>query len=269
MNTFSKILFCAGLSGLALIGCSSTKELPLQSAEHLYDQAMAKYDDRDYLDAINDFKTITVQYPGSAFADKAEFYMGECRFKREEFILAAAEFDILIRTMPSSPLVPRARFEKAMSYYELSPKAQLDQKYSLQAVDEFQAYIEYSPQDSLVPVAEKLIAELNDKLAKKEYESAMLYFKLEYYRAAIVYFDYVLEHYHDTEYADEAMLGKARAQYGRHDYDGALATLKSFADRFPSSGLRQDAEKLRKEVLKDRETSGSADQLPTTATRTP
>ena len=209
---------------------------------------MEKFNDGEYLDAIEDFKTITIKYQGSEYADKAEYYLAECRYLREEYILAAAEYDILIRTMPSSLLVPKARYKRAMSYYNLSPKSFLDQKYTTQAIDEFQAFLEYSPTDSLVKGAAEKITELNNKLAKKDYDNAQLYYRMDYYKAAIAYFDYVLEHYHDSEYADDAMLGKARCQLERKDYAGAQQSIDQFMERYPQSPVKEDVQALQKEV---------------------
>jgi len=70
-------------------GCSSTKETQIPSADRLYAQAMAKFNSEEYLEAIEDFKTITIQYQGSEYADKAEYFLAECRYRREEYILAA------------------------------------------------------------------------------------------------------------------------------------------------------------------------------------
>ena len=236
---------------LGLLGCSSTKEIETLSAEVRFAQAMLKFNDESYLEAIEDFKIIIVQYPGSSVADSAQLHLADCRYRRGEYILAGAEYETLVRTMPSSPLVARARYMKAMSGYELSPKSELDQKYTREAIDDFQTFIEYSPTDSLAKGAAAKIVELNNKLAKKEFENGKLYFRLEYFKAAITYFDNVLEHYHDTEYADDALLGKARALRERHDYAGALDAIALFFQKYASSDLKAEVDELKTAVEQD------------------
>jgi outer membrane protein assembly factor BamD (BamD/ComL family) len=93
-----------------------------------------------------------------------------------------------------------------------------------------------------------MIEELNNKLAEKDYQNAQLYYRMEYYKAAIAYFDYVLEHHHDSKYAPDAMLGKARSLYARKDYAGATHALESFSTRFPDSALKKDVAELRTEI---------------------
>ena len=131
--------------------------------------------------------------------------------------------------MPSSPLVIKARYMKAMSNYELSPKSELDQKFTKEAIDDFQAFIEYYPTDSLAKVAEAKIVELNNKLAKKEYDNGKLYLRLEVLQIGDCdTFDIVLDRYHDSDYADDALLGKAMALRERHDYTAALDAVNLF-----------------------------------------
>jgi TolA-binding protein len=40
------------------------------------------FDKEDYLEAINEFTIITLQFQGSQHAADAQFYLGDCRFKR-------------------------------------------------------------------------------------------------------------------------------------------------------------------------------------------
>ncbi|MGA7159539.1 MAG: outer membrane protein assembly factor BamD [Bacteroidota bacterium] len=249
-KSFAIAVFSYGLA-LGVFGCGSSKETEYLSAEERYTDAMAKFKKENYLEASEDFKTVTVQYPGSSFADSAQFFIGECRYRREEYILSASEYDLLIRTMPSSPLVLKARYMKAMSNYALSPKSELDQKFTQEAIDDFQTFIEYYPADSLAKVAAAKIVELNNKLAKKEYDNGKLYYQLEYYKAAIEYFDVVLDRYHDSDYADDALLGKALALRERRDYAKALEAINLFFQKYPSSDLKKDAEALKTRIEAD------------------
>ena len=247
---FSNAVLCV-IFALSIVGCSSSKEVESLSAEDRYAQAMHEFDNESFLEAIEDFKIVTVQFPGSSIADDAQFHIAECRYRRGEYILAGAEYDMLIRTMPSSPLVVKARYMKAMSDYNLSPRPELDQKYTREAIDDFQTCIEYSPADSLSKEAALKIAELNNKLAKKELENGRLYYRLEFYKAAITYFDNVLDRFHDTEYADDALLGKAHAMRERRDYAGALDAISLFLQKYPNSDLKYDVEALKLEVEED------------------
>ncbi len=236
-------------AGAVLVqGCGSSEELAQLTVEQRFELAMKKFKDEDYLDAREDFRVITLQFQGSALADDAQFYFAECYFRREEFTLAAYEYDLLVRAMPTSEYVARARYQRAMCYYEASRPYYLDQQETRRAVDEFQTFIEYHPTDSLVLDAEAKIAELNAKLARKEYENGITYMHMEYYRAAVNSFDEVLEKYHDTPYAEQAHLKKVEALVLRNRHGEAKAELQRFFSRYPNSRFKSDAEELRKEI---------------------
>jgi len=210
---------------------------------------MELFNDEDYLQAIEEFKVVTLQYQATAFADDAQFYMAESRMAREEFILAAFEYEILLRTMPTSEFVSRARFQRETCYYNMSPSSRLDQENSRKAIDEYQAFIEYHPTDSLATVAEQRITEMNTKLAQKDFDNGMTYLRLEYNKAAVYYFDLVLEKYHDTPYAEPALLRKAQAQVARKRYAEAKEALDRFREKYPNSALGSDAEALQADVI--------------------
>ena len=220
--------------------------------EERFAKAKALFDDGDYLKAIDEFKTITVQSQGSEFGDDAQFYLAECRYNRGEYILAAAEYDDLVRLMPGSPYVNTARYKRAESYYELSPKSQLDQKYTRLALDNFQTYVEFSPADSLAKDAVAKISELTLKLSKKMFEGGKLYFRLEYYRAAIAYFDKLIQEYHDSPFVDDGMLWKAKSQNERKDFSAASETLNELIVKFPATDLKEEIAELQKKIDMDK-----------------
>ncbi|HVN47877.1 MAG TPA: outer membrane protein assembly factor BamD [Bacteroidota bacterium] len=252
-HLFINIIFWFGISILLwnIGGCSSEEITKQMTAEQHYQLGMKEFKAENYLDAIEEFKIVGLQYQGTRVADAAQFYMGECHFYRGEYILAAYEYDLLIRTMPASPYVARARFQMATCYYNMSPGSSLDQDYSKKALDEYQAYIDYFPNDTLVHAAEVRINELNTKAAQKEYENGITYMHMEYYRAAAFYFDLVLEKYHDSPYAEPAQLKKAEAMMNRKKYSEAQKELDKFFVKYTHSSLLADAEKL-KEELKSR-----------------
>lgn len=247
-------LIVAVLSLIALLlgGCGGSEETTRpMSAEERFAHAKALYDDGDYLEAINEFTVITLQYQGSAFAADAQFYLGECRFQRAEFLLASFEYSVVRRNYPASPRVPEAQYKLALSYYMLSPESSKDPQYTRKAIDEFQSFVEYYPSNPLTADAAAKIKELTHRLAKKQYETARLYTKMDYYRAAIVYYDDVIDRYHDTEFAPLAYLDKAELLIDHRRYREARETLDAFTSRFPQSVMLSRANSLRDKLERD------------------
>ena len=255
------------LSALVATGCGSGAPPAVQTPEERFARAKALFDNEDYLDAISEFTVVTLQNQGSAFAPDAQYYLGECRFQRTEYLLAAYEYSVLKRSYPASPRVADSQYKLALCYYYLSPKPPLDQQNTRKAVDEFQSFVEYYPKHPLARDADVKIQELNTRLAKKQYETAVLYGRMSYYKAAILSYDVVIEKFHDTEYAPLAFLGKAEILISRDRYAEAVAEISKFLDRYPNSVLRGRAEELKRAAAEGlsrwrRSDSGSGTRWP-------
>lgn len=232
-------------------GCSSEIDTIDMGAKERFDYAMTLYEEEDYLEVIQELETLLLQYPGSEVADDATFYLGMTRFQREEFLLAAYEFSKLIRNMPASSFISESQFMLGESYYRLSPPYPLDQEYSKRAIREFQAFIDFFPTDSRIIQAEEKIQELNNKLAQKQYQSAIIYEKMEYYNAALLYFQDVTETYHDTPFAPEAAFERIQLLIRREEYNKALNEMDTFLNRYPDDEHVEEIEIMKDELQTD------------------
>jgi outer membrane protein assembly factor BamD len=239
-----RIFFLIILTAI-LWGCSSSRDLSDLNPEERLAYAIKIYNDEDYQDALDEFQAIIMQYPGSAIVDDAQFYLGMSRYHRKEYILAAYEFSRLIRSMPASEFVPEAQFMLAETYYQLSPNYNLDQQYTVKAIEEFQAFIDFFPLHEKVNEAERKIDELNQKLARKSYTIAQIYEKLTYYTASLKYYDEVVETYHDTQFAPQALYRKIKLLMDRDRQDEALADMNKFLKLYPDSKDAPEIEKMK------------------------
>lgn len=230
-------------------GCSGTKDTSLMSPQEHYDYAFALFQDEDYQGAIQQFQSILLQYPGSAVNDDARYYLGLTYFRRSQYLLAAYEFSKLIRDVPGSEFVPESQFMLAESYYQLSPHYQLDQVYTEKAIEEFQTFIDFFPLSEKVEEAEEKINELNEKLARKIYNSAVIYEKMNYTLAAIKYYGEVENTYHDTPYGPLALYKKIQLEVERDMVEEAREDINNFLIRYPDHEDAEDIRQLEENLL--------------------
>ncbi len=230
---------------VAVWRCSPSINIADLGPEERLNYAISLYDDEDYQDALTEFQALLLQYPGSIIVDDTQYYLGMTRYQRDEYIVAAYEFSKLIRNMPASEFVPKAQYMLAQSYYQLSPNFNLDQQYTKKAIVELQAFIDYFPLNEKVAEAENQIIELNKKLAKKEYNTAVIYEKLEYYKAAIKYLNNVIDTYHDTQYAAMASYKKILLLMDREREDEAYAEMKKFLLLYPDDENYEEIEEMK------------------------
>ncbi len=225
-------------------GCSSSIDTVNLGAEDRLKYALDLYNNEDYQEALNELQAIILQFPGNAVVDNAQYYLGMTRYKRGEFILGAYEFSKLIKNYPASESISDAQYMLADCYYKLSPDFQLDQQYTTKGIEEFQAFIDFFPSNEKAVDAEQKITELNAKLAHKEFNTAVIYEKLEYYLAALKYYENVLDIYHDSEYAPLASYNKIKLLIDRDRNSEALEETDRFLQKFPDSGRYSDVENL-------------------------
>ena len=219
---------------LLLASCSSTKAPEVQTAETIFNKAMEKFKKEDWEEATQLFDVLKLQYPASAFADDAQFYLAEINYNRSEYILAAFNYNMVRRLYPSSEFVKTSLFKAAMSYYQLSPTFDRDQEYTFKAIDAFQDYQTLYPKDSLYTQAGKYIDELREKLGRRAFSTAELYEKLETSKAVLVYLDIVIEDYSDTKYFEPACFKKVETLYNTKKYDDALNFIEFYSKKFPA-----------------------------------
>lgn len=239
----------AMLSVLILCACGGNKLKANMTTEERLAHAEKLFADGDYLDAQTQLRIIILNAPGSAVVDRAQFLLAECHYKMKEYLLAAAEYEKLVRLYPRSELLDEAQFKVGLSYFELSPKSDLDQKYTLMAINEFQKFLEDFPDSPLVSeVAPKLDA-AREKLAKKEYNTATLYRRMAYYESAVISYDAVLSTYYDTRFAEPSLYYKAECLLKMQKPTEASTSLRLLLEKYPKSDFRARAEDLLKRSL--------------------
>ncbi len=227
---------------ILIFGCSGSNDTLMMSPEEGLAYAMELYDDEDYQYSQREFQTLVLQHPGSTITDDAQYYLGMSYYNDEQYLLAAYEFSKLIRDIRGSEYVSKSQFMLADSYYQLSPPYQLDQSYTIKAIEEFQSFIDFFPIDQKVDEAEKKIGELNLKLAEKEFNSARIYEKMEYYNASMDYYTKVYETYHDTEFAPKALYRKIYILLDKEWFAQAFESISIYLEKYPDN---EDANEIR------------------------
>jgi outer membrane protein assembly factor BamD len=225
---------------LAINGCSGDDAVRESTAEHRFGLAMEEYNDENYLDALQHFDVIRLQFPGSSVSDSARFYSGMSRYHREEFLLASYEFNQVRLGAPSSALLSDAQYMYAMSYVALSPDVPLDQTYTIRAIDAVQTFIELYPKHEKADEAAGYIQDLYNKLAEKEFNTGVLYVRLKNPSSAMISFDAVIDRYYNTPFADDAMYEKIQILVRRNKRAQAIEVMDEFLKKYKDSPYKED-----------------------------
>jgi len=257
MRTNPTFIAISVLLAVLLAGCGAAGIDETPDAEQRFHLGMRDYEKKDYFEALQHFEIIRLQFPASKVADSAKYFSGMSRYHREEYLLASYEFSQLLQFNPSSSLQEDARYMYAQCFVQMSPKSRLDQTYTLRAIDALQTFIETYPGSPRAAEAEQTLHAMIEKLAKKDFETGVLYMKLDNLRSAEVYFDTVTDKYYNTSWADDALAMKIRILMRRSKFESASKKIAAFLEKFPDSEYRGEINQYLEQVSKLEQTSSS------------
>ena len=194
-----------------LFGCSSTlPDESLSLAEHLK-LGMDYLDEEDFVKAQDEFKFVLSRGTGTDYGDDAQFFLAESYFLNKQYMLSIAEYESLTRKMSFSPFFEKSRFRICEAYRIESPDYYNDQSYTEKALERYQEFLDDFPNSEYSQTATESMIILRNKLAKKLYETGILYLKMDEFEPARMSFNRVLDDYYDTDIVQEVHIGVVKS----------------------------------------------------------
>ncbi|NTU52537.1 MAG: hypothetical protein HGA97_02315 [Chlorobiaceae bacterium] len=267
-------------SVLLLSSCSSSKpsstaESGETSAAKSYRHAVELIAQKQYDPAIMTLESLMFSTRATDLEDDVLFTLANAYFQSEQYMLSADIYRRLLQQTSDSPYARRAQFQLARSFEQLSPFYELDQDYTVKAINEFTIYLDQYQEDGSEKVArdaemyrelmkvnpsnasykskyEAAMAELSkgspasycktaipvlrEKLAHNRYSIARQYVKLRKYKSAEIFFDEIIRQYPDTKWNDPSWAGKIDMQIERGKWFEARQSIERFQQQFPDKG---------------------------------
>jgi len=230
------------------LNCSSEKIKPDMTQQERFQLAKKLFDQKKYLRAKLALETMTNLNIVSSVIDSAQYLLATTYYHQEQYITAIGEYQRLVREYPNSPLVDDSQYKIGECYYKISPNFRLDQEYTRKAAAEFVRFVENFPNSSLIPQALEKLKELTDKMAKKDYEAAKQYKRLKDFKAAIIYYDFVIQNYQDSEYVVDSYYQKGECLYNLKQYTEAKEIFETFLRYFSGHPLAGEARSFLKKI---------------------
>ena len=227
-----------------IVGCAGTTPNEELSLSERLELGMDYLDEEKYLQAQDEFSIVLMRATGTELGDDAQFFLGESYFLNKEYILAIAEYEKLTRKMGFSPFVEKARFRICEAYRLDSPEYYLDQIYTAKALEKYQEFVDDFPNSENNETALGAMVLLRDKLAKKLYETGILYLKMDEYEPARLSLQRVLDEYYDTDIVEMAHVGIIRSYCLEIDVEKARDYWTDFGGQIESEELINEAEIL-------------------------
>lgn len=234
---------------IIIAGCGE-KPQPIYSAADQFTFARGLYDKGKYYKAQIAFENLIYSYPGNSVIDTAQYYLAMSYYQQEEYSLAAGEYRRLLSAYPRSQFADDSQFQIGMCHYKMSPKYELDQSETYEAINEFHTLISEYPASGFLADTQVRIKELEDKLAQKAFKTGQLYMKLRDYEPALIYFSYVRDNYPSTDWAIKSYYYTGEAYFKLERYDQALEIFQNFLNGFANHDLTPRAKEQIEKITK-------------------
>lgn len=247
-----KLIISAALLVIATMGCKSKYELLINSAnsEEKYAAAFDYFNMGKYPKAARLFENLSVVTTGTERDDTVQYYWALSNYRNQDFYTATANFDHFIETHPESVFSEDAQFLKIDCMYRATYRYELDQTPTYKAITAISEYIINNIDSPHIPACNRMLDDLNERLDRKAFENAYIYYKMEDYKAASVALKNVLKDDSDNIYREKVLFYSAMASYKyafmsvpdkqRERYQVFVDDYYNFISEYPDSEYRKN-----------------------------
>lgn len=243
---------------LMLASCTEyTKVMKSHDVDYKYEYAKKAYEQKKYMQAIQILQQVYTPLRGTANGEESLYLLAMSYYQNKDYDNSNLYFKTYYTRYPKGKFAEQARFYSGYGFYLDSPDPQLDQTYTLKAIEELKNFIEFFPKSEKVPEAREAIFAMQDKLTLKELQNAQLYYNLgnfmgNNYRSAIIVAENALKTYPFSKYKEdfEFLILKSKFQEARQSvaekmaerYNDVIDEYYSFINNYPETKNRKEAE---------------------------
>lgn len=252
----------AALVALPLVSCKTAYEILLEGndVDAKYEAAFDYFNQGKYTKASQLFESLSILTNGTERDDTVQYYWGLSNYRAKDFYTAETNFTNFANSFPSSPFVEDARFLRLDCLYRQTYRYELDQMPTNTAIAAINEYLVDYPDTPNRPILDNTLADLNERLDRKAYENAKLYYKMEDYKAARVAFKNILKDDADNLYREDILYYTALSSYKFADM--SIASKKkerylvfiddylNYIGEYPGSGHKRELESMYKRAQK-------------------
>ncbi|HEY5462319.1 MAG TPA: outer membrane protein assembly factor BamD [Hanamia sp.] len=249
-----KIFFALLLPFLMLSSCSNQFNKILKSTDYEYKfkKADEYYANKNYRNAEQLYQELFPVFKGSDKFEELYYKYAYCSYYQKNYLDAENLFKSYLGVFPNSSKAEEIAYMHAYTFYKQSPNVELDQTNTIKSIGMMQGFINSYPNSTRDTAANQIITKCRDKLEEKDYLAAKLYYNLQLYQAAGIYFSNLLLNYPESPKGDQYMLMVVKSYYAyantsifmkqEERYGKVTSEYYDFADRFPDSKLLKEAE---------------------------
>ena len=210
-----KVTSIALIALLALSGCKSYYEslFRTQDLDERFRGAMYYYGNGKYRKAAALFESMIFLSQGTDKEDSVQFYNGMSNYRYGDYITAEQNFNKFLEVFPRSAMAEEAKFLRIKCLYEGTYRWELDQVPTQKAMATIAEFMYDNPQSEYYDVCKAMMDEFNERLDRKAYEGAKLYYTMKDYKSSHYALRNVLRDNSENRYREEILYYTAMSSY--------------------------------------------------------
>lgn len=231
--------------------------------EAKYAAAIKYFEKEDYTKALTLLEELMSVYRGTSKAEEISYYYAYCNYNLDDYIIAGYQFRNFVKNFPNSKHTEECAYMNAYCYYLNSPPYSLDQVDTRLAIKEFQRFVNQYPKSERIEKCNEILDIMREKLERKSYENAMLYYNMGDYRASSVAFANHVKDFPDSKRAEQLSYLVVRSNYlmalnsiekkKQERFKATVDSYLKFVDTYPNSQYLKEAEMVYTSALKNLE----------------
>lgn len=232
--------------------CKSEYELLLEGndVDAKYSAAFSFFNQGKYAKSAQLFESLSSLTNGTERDDTVQYYWGLSNYRFRDYYTAETNFSTFISNYPRSPFAEEARYLRIDCLYRNTLRYELDQVPTNTAVAAIGEYISEFPNSPYLEVCNIMLTDLADRLDRKAFESAKLYYTMEDYLASTVALRNVLKDDSENNYREDILYYIAMSSYKYADmsvpekqkerFMTFVDDYLNFIGEYPESGYRKE-----------------------------
>ena len=214
-----KIVLLWMMSAVLFTSCGEyNKILKSTDYELKYSYAKKYFNAKQYSKSATLLDELVTIFKGTAYAEESLYLLAQSYYGQKDYQTASQYFETYYKTYPKGEYAELSRYYSGYGLYLDSPDPKLDQTQTYKAIEQLQLYMDYYPQSERAEEAQRILFELQEKLALKELLATRLYFNLgtymgSNYLSAVITAENALKNYPYSKYREEFMYIMLRAKY--------------------------------------------------------
>jgi outer membrane protein assembly factor BamD len=196
---------------LSLAACGGGDPYQGLDADALYRMAENELAEGDAENAVAVLQRLHTSFSDWPRIPEAGLLLARAHFEDGDLLTARSEYRRFLDRFASHVGAPEAAFGECRSLAELAPVPQRDQGYTEEAITVCSNVVVDYANTPQADQADALRTELRRTMAEKEYRNGDHYFRRRQYDSAIIYYQFVVDLYPETEFAPRALLGLYRS----------------------------------------------------------